>query len=163
MLSNFPIWPLIDDSVPNPTVEDNGTESPICDDERGFIPPITIPTNNATTTTKLSGAPRRHHCHAATNKEVLSEALAKEDVPGADHLAQHVLSQTPPLVLVVPRLWILTLLPQARQNHLRSSTIARINRYSLWSATQSRSQIPLWNLWPTRLWMQLHGPRGLPH
>ena len=39
MLSNFPIWPLIDDSVPNPTVGDNGAESPISDDERGLIPP----------------------------------------------------------------------------------------------------------------------------
>ena len=55
-------------------------------------------------------------CHVATNKEVLSEALAKEDVPEADQLAQHVLSQTPPLVLVVPHLRILTLLPQARQS-----------------------------------------------
>ena len=60
MLSNFPIWPLIDDSVPNPTVEDNGIESPICDDERGFVPPVTIPANDGTTTTRLSGAPRGH-------------------------------------------------------------------------------------------------------
>ena len=58
MLSNFPIWPLIDDGVPNPTVEDNGTESPKCDDERGLAPPVTIPAKNGTTTTKLSSAPR---------------------------------------------------------------------------------------------------------
>ena len=43
-------------------------------------------------------------CHVATNKEVLSEALAKEDVPEADHLARHMLSQTAPLILVVPHL-----------------------------------------------------------
>ena len=55
-------------------------------------------------------------CHVAANKEVPPEALAKEDVPEADHLARHVLSETPPLVLVVPHLWILTLLPQARQS-----------------------------------------------
>ena len=60
ILSNFPIWPLIDDSVPNPTVEDNGTELPVCDDEQGLVPPVTIPANNRTTTTKLSGAPRGH-------------------------------------------------------------------------------------------------------
>ena len=64
MLSNFPIWPLIDDSVPNPTVGDNGAESPISDDERGLIPPITVPTNNTTTTAKLSDAPRVHQHHS---------------------------------------------------------------------------------------------------
>ena len=64
MLSNFPIWPLIDDSVPNPTVGDNGAESPISDDERGLIPPITVPTNNTTTTAKLSDAPRGHQHHS---------------------------------------------------------------------------------------------------
>ena len=61
MLSNFPVWPLIDDNVLNPTLDDNGAEAPMTNDEKGFIPPTTVPTNNnAATTTKLSNAPRGH-------------------------------------------------------------------------------------------------------
>ena len=61
MLSNFPIWPLIDDNVLNPTLDDNGAETPMTNDEKGSIPPATVPTNNnAATTTKLSNAPRGH-------------------------------------------------------------------------------------------------------
>ena len=80
VLSNFPIWPLIDDSVPNPTVEDNGTELPICDDERGFIPPITISTNNGTTTTKLSGAPRGHQ-HKRPRRRPSGRARQRASLP----------------------------------------------------------------------------------
>ena len=59
MLSNFPIWPLIDDNVLNPTLDDNGAEIPTTNNEKGSIPPATVPTNNnAATTTKLSNAPR---------------------------------------------------------------------------------------------------------
>ena len=145
MLSNFPFWPLIDDSVPNPTVEDNDIESPKGEDERRFIPPQPFPPTMErqlqNSPVLLEGINTKDHedvrqaeqnseprCHVATNKEVLSEALSKEDVPGADNLAQHVLSETPPLILVVSHLWILTLLPQARQSpqikhHRRNQSI----------------------------------------
>ena len=62
-LSNFPIWPLIDDNVLNPTVGDSDAESPTSNDEREPIPPTTVPTNATTATTKPTGAPRGHQHH----------------------------------------------------------------------------------------------------
>ena len=62
-LSNFPIWPLIDDYVLNPTVGDGDAESPISNDEREPIPPATVPINAATTTTKPTNASRGHQHH----------------------------------------------------------------------------------------------------
>ena len=139
-LSNFPIWPLIDNSVLNPTVGDNDAESPISGDEREPIPPATNPTNATTTSTNPRvllediniidyevvhqvEQDRDPRCHVATKNEVLSEAPAREDVPEADHLAQHVLNPTPPLTFAIPCLWTLThqlqmrLSPQIKHRH----------------------------------------------
>ena len=59
MLSNFPIWPLIDDNDLNPTLDDDGADTPTTNNEKGSIPPATNPINNdAATTTKLPNAPR---------------------------------------------------------------------------------------------------------
>ena len=60
MLSNFPIWPLIDDNVLNPTMRDGDAEQPISNDELEHSPTATVPPDAATTTTKLTGAPRGH-------------------------------------------------------------------------------------------------------
>ena len=59
---------------------------------------------------------REPRCHVATNNEVPSEAHAREDVPEADHLVQHVLDPTPPLKFAVPHLWTLTHQLQVRQS-----------------------------------------------
>ena len=130
MLSNFPIWPLIDDNVLNPTLDDNGAETPMTNDEKGSIPPATVPTNNnAATTTKLSNAPRGHGPQGrppgrawpraslprGPNREVLLEALAKQAVLEEDLLVQHTPDLTSLPVFVALHLWTLTLLPLAQR------------------------------------------------
>ena len=62
-LSNFPIWPLIDNSILNHTVRDNDAESPISGDEREPMPPATVTSNAKTTTNKPTGALRGHQHH----------------------------------------------------------------------------------------------------
>ena len=127
---------MIDNSVPNPTVGDNDAESPISGDEREPIPPATVPTNATTTTTKPTGALRGHQNHRPRGRPPgrarlrtslphghQQEAPAREDVPGADHLVQHALNPTPPLVLAILYLWTLThqlqvrLSPQIKHRH----------------------------------------------
>ena len=128
MLSNFPIWPLIDDSVPNSPLENDGNESLISDGQEELTPPIVIPTNNTTIAVKLPGVPRGHQ-HSrprrhppgrarlrAINKEALLGELAREDAPEADHLKQHVLNPMPPPVFIIPHLWILILLLLVQQS-----------------------------------------------
>ena len=139
-LSNFPIWPLIENSVLNPSVGDNDAESPISGDEPEPFPlqqsppmqqrPLPNPrvlleginTINREVVHQVE-QDREPCCHVATNNEVLSEALVREDVPEADHLVQHVLNPTPPLVLATLYLWTLTpqlqvrLSPQIKHRH----------------------------------------------
>ena len=80
MLSNFPIWPLIDDSVPNPPVGNDGNESLMSDDHQELTPRIVIPTNNTTVAAKLPGAPGRHQ-HSRPRRRPPGRARLRASLP----------------------------------------------------------------------------------
>ena len=80
MLSNFPIWPLIDDSVPNSTLENDGNESLISDGQEELTPPIVIPTNNTTIAVKLPGVPRGHQ-HSRPRRHPPGRARLRASLP----------------------------------------------------------------------------------
>ena len=80
MLSNFPIWPLIDDSVPNSPMENDGNESLISDGQEELTPPIVIPTNNTTIAVKLPGVPRGHQ-HSRPRRHPPGKARLRASLP----------------------------------------------------------------------------------
>ena len=80
MLSNFPIWPLIDDSVPNSPLENDGNDWLISDGQEELTPPIVIPTNNTTIAVKLPGVPRGHQ-HSRPRRHPPGRARLRASLP----------------------------------------------------------------------------------